>query len=77
MVNQGGANAQFKGSGTVNGGAGSERQRVQVHALGWRRHTGHTFRIRIWWEADGVENDVYDNGFNLPIGAGNIVIHTK
>jgi hypothetical protein len=39
--------------------------------------TPDTFRIRIWWEADGDENDVYDNGFNQPIGAGNIVIHTK
>jgi hypothetical protein len=38
--------------------------------------TPDTFRIRIWWEADGVETDVYDNGFNQPIGAGNIVVHT-
>jgi hypothetical protein len=36
-----------------------------------------TFRIRIWWEAGGVENDIYDNGADQPIGAGNIVIHTK
>jgi len=31
VVSQGGTNAQFKGSGTVNGGSGPERQRVQVH----------------------------------------------
>ena len=36
-----------------------------------------TFRIRIWWEdADGVEHDVYDNGFNQAIGGGSIVVHT-
>ena len=39
--------------------------------------TPDTFRIRIWWEADGVENPVYDNGAGQAIGAGNIVIHTK
>ena len=36
-----------------------------------------TFRIRIWWEdADGLEHDVYDNGFNQSIGGGSIVVHT-
>ena len=35
-----------------------------------------TFRIKIWWEdVEGTENVVYDNGFNQPIGAGNIKIH--
>jgi hypothetical protein len=33
------------------------------------------FRIRIWWEdSDGVEHDVYDNGFNQAIGGGSIVM---
>jgi hypothetical protein len=38
--------------------------------------TPDTFRIRIWWEVDGVENVVYDNGFNQGIGGGSIVVHT-
>jgi hypothetical protein len=38
-----------------------------------------TFSIRIWQEDDatGVETDIYDNGFDQPIGGGSIVIHTK
>ncbi len=36
-----------------------------------------TFRIKIWWE-DGYANEtlVYDNGFDQPIGGGNIKIHS-
>jgi hypothetical protein len=34
-----------------------------------------TLRIRIWSELDGVETDVYDNGFDQELG-GSIVIHT-
>ena len=36
-----------------------------------------TFRIRIWYEANGSEIDVYDNGVDQAIGGGNIVVHTK
>jgi hypothetical protein len=36
-----------------------------------------TLRIRIWWEADGVETDIYGNGAEQAIGAGNIVVHTE
>ncbi len=71
--------AQFKGSGTVNG-ALDENGNAYKFMLwaGDGSSTGgaDTFRIKIWWEADGVENVVYDNGFNQPIGAGNIVVHT-
>ena len=34
-----------------------------------------TFRIKIWWEDNGVENVIYDNGTDQAIGAGNIVVH--
>lgn len=34
-----------------------------------------TLRIRIWWEADGVETPIYDNDAEPAIGAGNIVVH--
>jgi hypothetical protein len=35
-----------------------------------------TFHIRIWWEDDAGEHDVYDNGVDQAIGGGNIVVHT-
>jgi hypothetical protein len=79
VVNQGGKNAQFKGSGTVNGGLdpNGNSYKFMIWA-GDRTGPGgaDTFRITIWWEADGEEHVVYDNGFNQPIGAGNIVVHT-
>jgi len=77
VVNQGGTNAQFKGSGTVNGGLDPNGNPFKF--MIWAGDgTPDTFRIRIWWEgADGVENPIYDNGVEQAIGAGNIVIHTK
>ena len=33
-----------------------------------------TFRIRIWWEDNGVENVVYDTGVNVATGGGNIKV---
>jgi hypothetical protein len=36
------------------------------------------FQIRVGWEdADAVKHDVYDNGFNQPIGGGSIVVHVS
>jgi predicted outer membrane repeat protein len=76
VVNQVGTNAQFKGTGTVNGRL--DQNGNEFKFMIWAGDgTPDTFRIRIWWEADGVENDVYDNGFDQPIGGGSIVIHTK
>jgi hypothetical protein len=71
-----GASAQFEGSGTMNGGLDPTGNpfKFMIWATGGMPDT---FRIRIWWEADGVENDVYDNGTDQPIGGGSIVIHTK
>jgi predicted outer membrane repeat protein len=65
--------ARFKGSGTING-AGDYRFMV------WAGDDEpDTFRIRIWQEDEttGVETDIYDNGYEQPIGGGSIVIHTK
>jgi parallel beta-helix repeat protein len=72
VVNQGGANAQYKGTGTINGEG-------EYKFMLWAGDRDpDTFRIRIWEEDDlGNETDIYDNGFNQPIGGGNIVVHTK
>jgi hypothetical protein len=74
VVNQGGMNAQFKGSGTVNGGLdpNGNPYKFMIRATDG---SPDTLRIRIWWEAGGVETDVYDNGAEQAIGGGNIVIH--
>lgn len=70
VVNQGGANAQFKGSGTING-AGDYQFMI------WAGDEDlETFRIRIWYEdAGGNEVVQYDNGVRQAIGGGNIMIH--
>jgi hypothetical protein len=72
VVTQGGLNAQFKGSGTING-TGDYR------FMTWAGDSDlDTFRIRIWYEdAAGVEYVVYDNGVAQPLGGGSIVIHTS
>lgn len=68
--------AQFKGSGTVNGGLAPDGNAYRF--MLWAGDgTPDTFRIKIWWEADGGENVVYDNGFNQATGGGNIVVHKK
>lgn len=70
VVNQAGTNAQFKGTGTING---SGNYGFMLWAVDG---SPDKFRIRIWEEIASVEVDVYDNGFNQPIGGGSIVIHT-
>lgn len=71
VVNQGGSNAQFKGSGTINGMG-------EYKFMLWAGDDDpDTFRIKIWYEIDDTEYVVYDNGFDQAIGAGSIVIHTK
>jgi hypothetical protein len=76
VVNQGGTNAQFKGSGTVNGLLDPNGNAYKF--MVWAGDSSpDTFRIRIWWEDAGGENDMYDNAVDQPIGAGNIVIHTS
>jgi alpha-tubulin suppressor-like RCC1 family protein len=76
VVNQDRTNAQFKGSGTVNGDL-DLNENAYKFMLWAGDGSPDTFRIRIWWEAaDGTENVVYDNGFNQAIGGGSIVVHT-
>jgi hypothetical protein len=74
VINQGGSNAQFKGSGTING-AGDYR--FMLWAGDGNGPNGEdTFRIKIWQETSG-DVIVYDNGMSQPIGGGSIKIHQK
>jgi hypothetical protein len=36
-----------------------------------------TFRIKIWYEVEDVEVEVYDNSMDQEIGGGSIVVQTK
>ena len=80
VVNQGGTNAQFKGSGTINAAfdPNGNPYKFMIWAGDGRvANDPDTFRIRIWWEdTAGAQIDIYDNGVNQEIGAGNIVVHT-
>jgi hypothetical protein len=76
VVNQGGTNAQFKGSGTINGQLAPNS--AEYRFMLWAGDSDpDTFRIRIWWEENGTEHLVYDNGSDQAIAGGEIVIHTK
>jgi hypothetical protein len=88
VINQAGSNAQFKGSGTVNGTVAptGEPYRFMLWATdGDASETADTFRIRIWYEdvhpttAEEMEIVVYDNKVEdgeaeQPIGGGNITV---
>lgn len=64
--------ARFKGTGTIND---SEEYKFMLWA---GDSDSDTFRIKIWTEDElGIEDIVYDNGMDQPIGGGSIVIHTK
>jgi VCBS repeat-containing protein len=79
VVNQGGTNAQYKGLGAINGeqAPNGEAYKFMLWAKDDAPGLGDTFRIKIWWEGiDSSENVVYDNGFDQPIGGGNIRIHS-
>jgi len=71
VVNQAGSNAQFKGTGTLNGVAGYQ------FMLWAKDGAPDTFRIKI---SDSAGTVVYDNNmggeFGTTLGGGNIVIHT-
>jgi len=75
VVNQAGSNAQFKGSGTINGNG------YYKFMLWAEDGEPDTFRIKIWGETEDMEWPIYDNdtgvGSNQPIDGGSIVIHTK
>jgi len=68
VVNQNGTNAQFKGTGTING-AGTYDFMI------WATDgSPDTFRIRITDSVTG--NVVYDNGVAQAIGGGSIIVHS-
>jgi hypothetical protein len=75
VVNQAGTNAQFKGTGMVNG-ALDPNGNAYKFMLWAGDGSPDTFRIRIWWEDTAGEHDVYDNGVDQTISGGNIVVHT-
>jgi hypothetical protein len=74
VVNQNSTNAQFKGSGTINGEISSDGEEYKF--MIWATDSEpDTFRIKIWWENEnGVEQLVYDNG-STDLGGGNILVH--
>ena len=78
VVNQNDANAQFKGTGTVNGdlAPSGEPYRFMIWAADEGAPEIDEFRIKIWFEDEATEVLVYDNGVSQPIGGGNITVHT-
>jgi hypothetical protein len=80
VVNTSGTNAQFKGSGLINGAPdpnGSAYKFMLWATDGATSGGPDTFRIRIWWEDATGEHDIYDNGVAQALGGGSIVVHTK
>jgi PKD repeat protein len=76
VVNKAGMNAQFSGQGTINGGLAPNNEEYKF--MIWATDgNSDTFRIKIWWEDNSVENIVYDNDIEQPIGGGAIKVHTK
>jgi hypothetical protein len=78
VVNQGGANAQFKGLGSINGSLSPNGNPYEFMLWVGDNETD-TFRIRIWYaDASNMESevDIYDNGFNQGIDGGSIIVHT-
>lgn len=76
VVNQNGANAQFKGSGTINGAPDSNGNAYKF-MLWAGEGSPDTFRIKIWYENEAGEHIVYDNVLDQDIGGGSIVVHSK
>lgn len=73
-----GSQAQYRGSGTLNGVAGYEFRLTAVDGGFNKGKNPDTFRIQIWDRTGGeVSGLVYDNGSLQVIGGGNIVIHAK
>ncbi len=64
-----GNTAQFKGEGTING-EGSYKFMITADD-----DNPDTFRIKIWYEENGSEIVVYDNGSQQSLGGGSIVVH--
>jgi hypothetical protein len=76
IVSGSGASAKFKGLGSMEGASYPVGQ-LYGFMIWVTDGLPDTFRIRIWSELNGVETDVYDNGFDQPIDGGSVVIHTN
>jgi hypothetical protein len=63
-----GSKAQFKGTGTINGEGSYDFLITAVDG------SPDTFRIKIWSTVGGVEQVLYDNGSQQPLGGGSIVV---
>jgi PKD repeat protein len=76
VVNQGGTNAQYKGSGTLSGETGPDGgYKFMIWAKDLDPEGEDTLRIKIWYGDGEDEFIVYDNGFDQPIVGGNIKVH--
>ncbi|MGD8376113.1 MAG: hypothetical protein PVF68_08235 [Acidobacteriota bacterium] len=76
LVVTGDGTARFKGEGVLDGANAPDGDPYRF--LIWARDDQpDTFRIRIWYEDGGAEVDVYDNGFDSPLGGGSILVHTS
>jgi hypothetical protein len=64
-----GSKAQFKGVGMING------QGMYKFMLTAIDGSPDRFRIKIWYEENGAEIVVYDNGNDQALGGGSITIH--
>jgi hypothetical protein len=69
--------AQLTGSGQTNGSLAPNGTACKFAANVSDGGPGgaDTFWIKIWYEDNGSQIPVYDNGPGLPIGGGNIAIH--
>ncbi len=77
-----GAKAKYKGTGTINGEGEYKFMLTAIDADIHPSFEVDRFRIKIWYEVNGIENVVYDNALGndsdlatTEIGGGSIVIH--
>jgi len=75
LVITGGSKAMFKGLGTIND---LGEYKFMITAWDGQINGGSdTFRIKIWYEENNIENIVYDNGeYGTVLGGGQIKIHS-
>ncbi len=60
---------QLFGQGTINGSLAPKNEEYKF--MIWATDGNpDTFRIKIWWEDNSVENIVYDNDMEQPLAVG-------
>ena len=72
VVNQGGTNAMYQRTGTING-VGEYKFKI------WATEGDggpDTFQIKIWGKTGSGDVVIYDNGLNQTLGGGQIQVHT-